>query len=54
MKDKLKDVNFLVMTPYESARRYAERMGFKLLGILPASMKKNGKLMDQYILGEIQ
>jgi RimJ/RimL family protein N-acetyltransferase len=50
MKDRLKDVNFLIMTPYETARRYAERMGFKLIGILPKSMKKNGKLMDQYML----
>lgn len=51
MKERLKDVNFLVMTPYENAKKYAERMGFKLIGMLPNSIKKNGELMNQYILG---
>lgn len=50
MKERIKDVNFLVMTPYETAKKYAERMGFKLIGVMPKSMKKNGELMDQYIL----
>ena len=50
MKKRIKDVNFLVMTPYEPAKRYAERMGFSLIGILPKSIKKEGELMDQYIL----
>lgn len=50
MKLHIPDVNFLVMTPYESAKNYAERMGFKYLGIMPKSIKKNGKLMDQHIL----
>lgn len=50
MKDRLKDVRFLILTPVESAKRYAERLGFTLLGILPKSIKRNGKLMDQYIL----
>ncbi len=50
MKERLKDVNFLVMTPYDSARNYAERMGFKNIGILPKSIKKNGELMNQYML----
>lgn len=51
MQERIADVNFLVMTPYESAKNYAERMGFNYLGILPKSIKKNGKLMDQYMLG---
>lgn len=50
MKERIPDVTFMVMTPYESAKCYAERMGFNLIGILPRSVKKNGKLMDQYIL----
>lgn len=50
MADQLGDVNFLVMTPYESAKNYAERVGFTLLGTMPNSIKKDGKLMDQYIL----
>lgn len=50
MKERLKDVNFLVMTPYESAKNYALRMGFNYLGLMSNSVKKNGKLMDQYVL----
>lgn len=50
MKERIKDINFLVMTPYESAKRYAERMGFKLIGVMPNSVKKDGELMNQYIL----
>jgi RimJ/RimL family protein N-acetyltransferase len=51
MKERIKDVNFLVLTPYESARNYAERVGFKFIGVLPDSIKRNGKLMNQYVLG---
>lgn len=51
MKRRIPDVNFLVMTPYEAAKNYALRMGFKELGILPNSIKKNGKLMNQFLLG---
>lgn len=50
MKERIKDINFLVMTPYESAKKYAERMGFKLIGVMPNSVKKDGELMNQYIL----
>lgn len=50
MKERIKDVNFLVMTPYETAKKYAERMGFKFIGTMPNSIKKNGELMNQYIL----
>ena len=49
MKDIFKDVCFLVMTPYESAKNYAIRMGFNIIGILPNSIKKDGQLMSQYI-----
>lgn len=51
MKERIKDVNFLVMTPYETAKKYAEKMGFNMIGIMPKSVKKNGELMNQYILG---
>ena len=50
MKERIKDVNFLVMTPYENAKNYAERVGFNLIGVMPKSIKQNGELMDQYIL----
>ena len=55
MKERIPEVTFLVMSPYEAAKEYALRMGFQLIGVLPKSIKKNGELMDQYILGgEIQ
>jgi len=41
---------FIAVTPYETAKNYAERTGFKLLTVLEKSIKKNGELMDQYIL----
>ncbi len=41
---------FLAITPYEAAKKYAERMGFKYVATLNNSIKKNGKLMDQYML----
>ena len=50
MKKIFTDVNYLVITPYISAKKYAERLGFKYMGIMPNSIKKNGKLMDQHIL----
>jgi hypothetical protein len=50
MQERLHDVQFLVLTPYESAKNYAIRMGFNLIGVMPKSIKKNGELMNQYIL----
>lgn len=50
MKNIFKSVNFLIITPYVTAKKYAERVGFKYTGILPKSIKKDGELMDQYIL----
>lgn len=41
---------FMAITPYESARNYAKRAGFKEIGIIKNSILKNGKLLDQYIL----
>lgn len=41
---------YLAMTPYKSAKKYAEKLGFKHIHTLKKSIKKNGKLMDQYIL----
>lgn len=41
---------YLALTPYESARKYAKKLGFKEVGKITNSIKKNGKLMDQYIL----
>lgn len=41
---------FIAITPYESAKKYAERMGFKYKTTLTQSIKKNNKLLDQYLL----
>lgn len=41
---------YLALTPYKSAKKYAEKLGFKLTGKLTKSIKKDGKLMDQYML----
>ncbi len=41
---------FLVFTPYISAKKYAEKVGFKNLTTLTSSIKKNGELLDQYLL----
>lgn len=41
---------FIAMTPYETAKRYAEKVGFKYITTLTKSIKKNGRLLDQFIL----
>jgi len=41
---------FMALTPYIEAKKYAEKLGFSQLATLPASIQKNGKLLDQYIL----
>jgi len=41
---------FLAFTPYKTAKKYAEKLGFKQTGILTKSIKKNGELLDQFIL----
>ncbi len=40
----------LAITPYIAAKRYAEKVGFKDICVLKHSIKKNGTLMDQYML----
>ena len=41
---------FMAMTPYKNAKKYAEKIGFKHVHTLTKSIKKNGELLDQYIL----
>lgn len=41
---------FLAFTPYESARIYAQKVGFTYIGCLKNSIQKNGQLLDQYML----
>ena len=50
MRDAYGAKKLLAITPYEAARKYAERVGFKEIGVLKESARKNGKLLDQYIL----
>ena len=41
---------FLAITPYEAAKKYAERIGFKYLCTLKHSIKKDGKTLNQFLL----
>lgn len=41
---------FIALTPYENARKYAERVGFKYITTLLNSVKKDGKLLHQHML----
>lgn len=50
MKEKYGATKFLAITPYEAAKNYAERAGFKLVGTLSRSVLKNNELLDQYLL----
>lgn len=50
MKQNYGAKKFLAITPYESAKKYAERVGFTLVGTLSRSIKKNNELMNQYLL----
>lgn len=50
MKKNLGAKQFLVMTPYKNAKKYAERVGFKYISVLKNSIQKNGELLDQYML----
>lgn len=50
MRGKLGAKKFLAITPYKAAKQYAERAGFTYLTMLSKSIKKNGELMDQYLL----
>lgn len=49
-REHLEAEKFLAITPYEAAKKYAERAGFTNVGILSSSIRKNGKLLNQYVL----
>ncbi len=50
MRDKYGAKKFLALTPYKAAKRYAERSGFEYVAMLTNSIRKNGLLLDQYML----
>lgn len=50
MKENCGAKKFLALTPYLSAKLYAEKVGFKQVAVLEESIQKNGKLMNQYVL----
>lgn len=50
MRKKYGVKKFLAFTPYISAKKYAERVGFKYVATLAKSIQKNGELLDQYML----
>ena len=50
MRDEMGAKKFIALTPYKSAKKYAERVGFKYLTTIKNSILKNGKLMNQYML----
>lgn len=50
MREQYGHVKGLAITPYRHAKEYAERIGFKQIGLLEKSIMKNGKLLDQYVL----
>lgn len=50
MKERYGARKFLAITPYEAAKKYAERAGFKYVNTITDSIVKNGKLMNQYMM----
>lgn len=50
MIKKMGAKKFLVLTPHETAKRYAERVGFKYVGELKLSVELDGELLNQYML----
>lgn len=50
MKASDSGCKFLALTPYKAAAEYAERMGFTNIGVLSSSIRKNGVLLNQYML----
>lgn len=50
MKASDSEYRFLALTPYKAAAEYAERIGFEYVATLTNSIKKNGKILDQYML----
>lgn len=50
MKEHLGAKKFLAFTPYLTAKRYAEKIGFTNIGVLSNSIRKDGELLNQFIL----
>lgn len=50
MRQKTDAKKFLAITPYITAKKYAEKIGFEYLTTLKNSILKDGVLMDQYML----
>lgn len=50
MKHNVEARKFLAFTPYKIAKKYAEKVGFKYVTTLTNSIKKNGEVLDQYML----
>ncbi len=50
MKLQYGATKFLAITPYVAAKKYAERVGFENVAVLSNCIRKNGELMNQYIL----
>ncbi len=50
MTNKYGAKKFLAFTPYRTARKYAENVGFKYVATLFKSIKKKGRMLDQYML----
>ncbi len=50
MKDNLSAKKFLVLTPSSAAANYAQRVGFKSVGILSNSVRYNNEIADQYMM----
>lgn len=50
MRIKYGAKKFLALTPYEAAKKYAEKVGFKLISTLENSIQKDGKILNQYML----
>lgn len=50
MEKQFGDVKLIGFTPYEAAKKFAEKIGFKQTAVLTKSIKKNGNLLDQYLM----
>lgn len=50
VKDHHDITSLIALTPYDGAKKYAERAGFKFVKKLNNSILKNGELLDQYML----
>ncbi len=50
MRKNIKNIKIVGFTPYIEAKKWAEKMGFKCIAVLNNSIKKNGKLLNQWLL----